>query len=422
MDLALSEARNLPNLDREVSFSLEELFFSRTDTRGIILSGNSVFQRVSMYSWDELVNKPHKIIRHPDTPRGVFWLLWDTIKKGRPIGAYVKNRARDGRYYWVFAIVTPVESGYLSVRLKPSSMLSIVENEYRSANSAAAADKLSPEDGAAVLLRRLRELGFDNYNAFMATALSKELTARNEGLRRPPDSMISRFEKLVTASKSLITQADEIFAAFSRNQLVPLNLSVQAAQLGQAGNAIGVISSNYNIISEEIRNSMSQLVASTQEIVRTVNEGLFLLCVAKVQHEMVELFRAETSAEEHSYADEMVLLEKQQLAYQQKAKEGLREIAVKARCLQGDCSEMKKLASSLVVTRVMGKIESARLAIANRGLDELMNDLEAFQAVIARGLSEIERKNEDIQDNVGRLFQSMEGDTWVASAPLAVGL
>jgi len=81
----------------EISFAIEELFYSRTDQSGIILSGNSVFQRVSIYGWNELSGRPHKIVRHPDMPRAVFFLLWDTIKKGQPVGAYVKNRAKDGR-------------------------------------------------------------------------------------------------------------------------------------------------------------------------------------------------------------------------------------------------------------------------------------------------------------------------------------
>ena len=123
----------LPSVDEEVPFIFDELFFSRTDGRGVILAGNSVFQRVSHYSWNELIKKPHNVIRHPDMPKGVFWLLWDTIKRGDPVGAYVKNRAKDGRYYWVFAIITPVEGGYLSVRLKPSSdLFAVVAQEYKS--------------------------------------------------------------------------------------------------------------------------------------------------------------------------------------------------------------------------------------------------------------------------------------------------
>lgn len=63
----------------ESEFKFEELFFSRTNTRGIIQSANSVFQRVSKYEWEELLQKPHKIIRHPAMPRGVFQLFWDEL-------------------------------------------------------------------------------------------------------------------------------------------------------------------------------------------------------------------------------------------------------------------------------------------------------------------------------------------------------
>ncbi len=107
----------------EVPFRIEELFFSRTDARGRILSGNDVFQRVSQYSWEEMTDRPHNIVRHPDMPRAVFFLLWERIRAGLPVGAYVKNRSKDGRHYWVYAVVTPVEDGYLSVRLKPTSAL-----------------------------------------------------------------------------------------------------------------------------------------------------------------------------------------------------------------------------------------------------------------------------------------------------------
>ena len=109
--------------DSEVALALDELFFSRTEMRGRLQAGTTVFQRVSEYSWAEMIDQPHNIVRHPDMPRAVFYILWDRIRAGMPVGAYVKNRAKGGGYYWVFAVVTPVEGGYLSVRLKPSSRL-----------------------------------------------------------------------------------------------------------------------------------------------------------------------------------------------------------------------------------------------------------------------------------------------------------
>ncbi len=399
--------KTLPSLDQEVPFSFEELFFSRTDARGVILSGNSVFQRISMYSWDELINKPHSLIRHPDMPRAVFWLLWETIKKGEPIGAYVKNRAKDGRYYWVFAIVTPIEAGYLSVRLKPSALLSVVEGEYKSLVAAATKNKLSPGESAAILLERLAQLGFPDYGAFMAAALSKELAARDQHLRREPDRMIACFDELVAAANSLLEQAEAIFAAYARNKYIPLNLRVQAAQLGDAGVTIGAISSNYNVISATIKNNMSQFIASAQQVLTTINNGLFLLGVAKVQQEVAEFFGAETSSGKLSHQQEMLSLQRQQRAYQGKAVDGLRAIAEQAGRFQQDFTEMKRLAASLEVTRVMGKMESSRLAVARDGLDELIDDLESFQTAIADGLRKIEQMNRSIQSNAGRLLEIM---------------
>lgn len=94
--------------DGEVPFLIDELFFSRIDERGRIKSGNDVFQRVSQYGWDEMIDRPHNIIRHPTMPRAVFQVLWDRIRGGVPAGAYVKNLAKVGRHYRVFAVVTPL--------------------------------------------------------------------------------------------------------------------------------------------------------------------------------------------------------------------------------------------------------------------------------------------------------------------------
>ena len=105
----------------EVPFGFEELFYSRTDKRGVIQAGNDIFQRIAGFDWSEMLGAPHKIVRHPDTPRAVFRILWDALAKGYPMGAYVKNRTKSGDFYWVFAVVMPIEEGFLSLRMKPSS-------------------------------------------------------------------------------------------------------------------------------------------------------------------------------------------------------------------------------------------------------------------------------------------------------------
>ena len=91
----------------ERTFGDEEIIVSKTDPRGIITYANDVFMRVSGYDERALLGQPHNLIRHPDMPRCVFKLLWETIAAGDEIFAYVLNLASDGAHYWVFAHVTP---------------------------------------------------------------------------------------------------------------------------------------------------------------------------------------------------------------------------------------------------------------------------------------------------------------------------
>ncbi|MFN8666206.1 MAG: PAS domain-containing protein [Gemmatimonadaceae bacterium] len=92
---------------RERTFGEDEIIVSKTDLQGKITYANDVFIRVSGYDEHELLGAPHSIIRHPDMPRAVFKLLWDTLGAGREVFAYVNNMARNGDNYWVLAHVTP---------------------------------------------------------------------------------------------------------------------------------------------------------------------------------------------------------------------------------------------------------------------------------------------------------------------------
>jgi len=99
--------RSIQPTDVEHRFGDDEIIVSKTDPRGWITYANDVFCKISGFREDEMVGKPHSLIRHPDMPRVVFKLLWETLKSKREIFAYVKNIAKDGGYYWVFAHVTP---------------------------------------------------------------------------------------------------------------------------------------------------------------------------------------------------------------------------------------------------------------------------------------------------------------------------
>lgn len=116
----------------------DDFIVSKTDLKGRIIYGNRIFIEYSGYTEAELLGAQHNIIRHPDMPRAVFKLLWDTIQSGHECFAYVKNMAQNGSYYWVLANVTPSYDldgrmiGYLSVRRKPKpEAIKVVDGLYK---------------------------------------------------------------------------------------------------------------------------------------------------------------------------------------------------------------------------------------------------------------------------------------------------
>lgn len=124
--------------NQERHLAHDDVIVSKTDLKGRITYANQTFQQISGYLESELLGEPHNIIRHPDMPRGVFSLLWDTISTGTEVFAYVKNRCKDGGFYWVLAHVTPTFDddgriiGYHSNRRAPEpSVVRAVEQLYQ---------------------------------------------------------------------------------------------------------------------------------------------------------------------------------------------------------------------------------------------------------------------------------------------------
>jgi len=109
---------------KETIIKQEDFLVSKTDTKSIITYANPAFIKVTGFTEQELLGKPHNIIRHPDMPKIIFKLLWEEIINKREIFAYVKNLSKDGGYYWVYANITASLDirnniiGYYSVRRK----------------------------------------------------------------------------------------------------------------------------------------------------------------------------------------------------------------------------------------------------------------------------------------------------------------
>lgn len=128
---------NIRPINREVAVPRDKFIVSKTDLKGRISYVNRVFMEVADYSEVQLLGRPHNVIRHPDMPRGVFRLLWETLQREQEFFGFVKNMTASGAYYWVFANITPDRDeagriqGYYSVRrAAPPSAIAVVVPLY----------------------------------------------------------------------------------------------------------------------------------------------------------------------------------------------------------------------------------------------------------------------------------------------------
>ncbi len=156
---------------QEHSFDEKTILVSKTDLQGHITYANQNFIKISGFSEKELIGKPHNIVRHPQMPAVVFKLLWNNLKNGEEINAYVINSTKDGGFYWVLANVTPSFNsegkviGYHSARRKPTKeALNVIKPLY---NELLQIEKSSGIDASQKRLNEiLQEKGCD-YDEFV---------------------------------------------------------------------------------------------------------------------------------------------------------------------------------------------------------------------------------------------------------------
>ncbi|NHM20089.1 PAS domain-containing protein [Tritonibacter mobilis] len=388
-------------------FELNEVFFSRTDERGIILACNYVFQRVAHYEWDEILGAPHKLVRHGDTPKGLFHLFWETLKSGRTIGAYVKNKSKDGLYYWVFATVVPCEGGYLSARIKPSSKLfTEIQALYTKIVKAEKEGGLSPEESSQIMIDWVHEKGFDDYQHFASHALAEELIARDEGLGRKVDPQISELRDMLRNAEKLLDETHGLVKDFEAMHTIPHNLRVIASRIEPSGGPVTVLSQNYGAMSREMsdwfeRNVMGENT-NFATVKHSVNSSLFIAgmtrilmeCDSQLQTERRDLGDVDMEDERRRLAE----LVKQQASFAQK---GMAEVDIEAVRIINACQVMHRHFLGLSSTRVLCKIESARLPSSGETLSDIIDQLGAFQERISERLEHIAKLGEEIRSLEG---------------------
>lgn len=310
-------------LQKEAKFDLHELFFSITQDDSTIVSGNETFVRISGYERDELVGQHHNIIRHPDMPRVVFKVFWDYLKANRPIAAYVKNRTKQGGFYWVFAVVFPLGDRYVSIRIKPNTQIfSAVKDVY--SKLLESQSSLNMQDSQLLTLELLNSLGYKDYDHFMNEALVLELLSRKKLLLNSKSSddeyfcLKSEFhikiESLYCSSKTLMQRYAKWFEkieAFNKIKLIfeeksvvlsslardivflSLNASVASYRVDTYGETFGVLASDIRINAKENDALIKEIHNLSQSLSESLNKIIFFVSSISLQMEMVTYFLKE---------------------------------------------------------------------------------------------------------------------------------
>lgn len=284
---------NLPVTDKEFPFPAGQTLVSTTDTKGFIVYCNPAFIQVSGFSKQELLGQPHNIIRHPDMPEEAFRDMWDTISSGRPWSALVKNRRKDGSFYWVMANVTPLLNdqgqceGYMSVRTEPQRA------QVQEAQELYAQMRLERDQGKQVLAlkagrlirisawARLREqlrLGLPSQLliALLAVAALPSLLTAYLTTPSPWNVYVQLVLVLLMVAgawlyllRNIVTPLEQLIVAANRmagGNLTQAALSNRQNQIGELQKALSQLSVNLLSVVRDAREQSLSMQDATQEI------------------------------------------------------------------------------------------------------------------------------------------------------------
>ena len=424
-------------------FEINESFFSMTDARGVITAGNMVFSRTSGYALTELLGQAHNIIRHPDIPRCVFKMLWENGNAGLPFMGYVKNHAKNGNHYWVFAVIEPVPRGYLSIRIKPSArnLASICELYDRmiEIEERALVEGGSPEE--AIRLSRLeldlvvRSLGFECYDAFSRSCISEELKSRDcilkerelplfpLGLRLHDNAQNSpgiddEYERTLRAYEQLkglfesldlfksigekISESQEMVRSVAEDlRLYALNANVASETLGHQGIAIGTITQFLHSQAQMLSGVAGSFSGSALKISRKVGEIASRFASARLQLEMLLSFMGEMVRDgyEQDRLDNLLGLAQDLRGAFRVSLDLARKAAIELSAMAPDLlrskNEIRKLIVYFKVAQIAGVTESVRVSDA----DQLKAMFESLKGRIESAQNELA----DLEDTAERL-------------------
>lgn len=390
-----------------------ELLFSRTDERGVILAANPAFQKIADFDWETLIGAPHKLVRHPDMPRALFHLLWHSLKEGHPIGAYVKNRTQDDLFYWVFATITPLEGGFVSIRIKPQThLLTTIENIYQQVRKAELDDDLSAADSAELLVQKIKDLGYTDYQHFMASAMTEEVCARGFDGKHNANTTLTALRSGMSLLDEFWENGRALITLLGDLSCTLVNMRLVAARLEGSGGPISLMAQNYATVLMEARGWMQDFMrlsdGDLDMITQAIRASAFDLGVARVQEQAVSQFAQETlppNAGNTQY--EMTLLSAEAHHRACVAMRSITSIATHSAALDRAIQEIRRSCAGLNSTRLMCKAEAARLQ-SGEAFASIVETLDNFQQQVEACADSVTASSTTLRDTIDQVCMQAE--------------
>lgn len=385
-----------------LEIGLDEVLSTRADMRGIIVAGNEDFRRANDYDWPALMGGSHHMLRHPDTPNGVYHLLWERLRAGKATCVYVKCRARDALWYWAMAVVTPIPDGALSIWVRPSStMFAEMRDEY-AALKAREAEGLEPAASAEAFRHRIVALGHADYDAYMAAALTAELSSADRAKVWPPSPLLPRITGISAWLREVLAEKHGLLRGFDEISAIPMNLHITASRIEAYGGPVATLAENYRLMAADITRRLEAVVGRGasdsgraesgmgERMQAAVSLTLFQIGSARLQREAIARSAVPEPADlPFDRSAETALLTRLQGGFRQQAEQGLHEIGRISAALKSSCEDLKRQMLGLDSIRVLCRVEAGRLQGRGSALQSIIDQLGTYHAEIGTRLDRI---------------------------------
>lgn len=428
-------------MSKEQMYSESDILLSTTDLDSRIKYANNKFCEIAGYSLQEMQGHPHNMVRHPDMPKAAFKDLWQFIGSGKPWMGPVKNKCKNGDYYWVNAYVTPIKDGegkvkeYQSVRTLPSrELVNRAEQAYQSVNQGKipAGFKYNLDmTFFALLFSYLMTLTFVMMSflsdlslllllplLFASLAMSVCLTywrrsytqVLSEARKVFDNNMMSYLysgtsDAVGNISLALQMRAAEIQAIVGRVSDVSQTVSESASETSCTGQQVASLLGKQKVETESIATAMSQMSSTVAEISRVVTDA------SEEGQQSLEQTNTGQSVVANTVAEIQVLSE--QLA---EAEQIVAKLVDDVKMIESVSNEISSIADQTNLLALNAAIEAARAGEQGRGFSVVAEEVRSLAMRTQQSTEEINSKLAGLQVESKRATQAMNKGAELSSS------